>query len=95
MGTWNKESRRKFLDSPNQAAMIRAIFPSNAFVPKQWSIKAKVSVLARDAVAEARALIDSEATENFISPSFISQYSIPTCLLSKTRTVRNVDGMKN
>jgi aspartyl protease len=75
--------------------MIRAIFPSNAFVLKQQSIKAKVSVFARDTVAEAHTLIDSGATENFISPSFISQYSIPTCLLSKTRTVHNVDGTKN
>jgi hypothetical protein len=75
--------------------MIRAIFPSDAFVLKQRSIKAKVSVFARDAVAEAHTLIDSEAIENFIFPSFISQYSIPTCLLSKTRTICNVDGTKN
>jgi hypothetical protein len=75
--------------------MIRAIFPSDAFIPKQQSIKAKVSVFARDVAAEACALIDSRATENFISPSFISQYSIPTHLLSKTRTICNVDGIKN
>jgi hypothetical protein len=58
-------------------------------------IKAKVQVFARDAAAEACALINSRATENFISPSFISRYSIPTCLLSKTRMVCNVDGTKN
>jgi hypothetical protein len=52
--------------------MIRAIFPSDAFIPKQRSIKAKVSVFARDAAAEAHALIDSGATENFNSLSFIS-----------------------
>jgi hypothetical protein len=75
--------------------MIRAIFPSDAFIPKQRSIKAKVSVFARDTVAEACTLIDSGATKNFISPSFISQYSISTHLLSKTRTVCNVDGTKN
>jgi hypothetical protein len=46
-------------------------------------------------VTEAHALIDSGATENFISPSFISRYSIPTYLLSKTRTVCNVDRTKN
>jgi hypothetical protein len=75
--------------------MIRAIFPSDAFVPKQRSIKAKVQAFARNTAAEACTLIDSGATENFIFPSFISQYSIPTCLLSKTRTICNVDGMKN
>jgi hypothetical protein len=75
--------------------MIRAIFPSDAFIPKQRSIKAKVQVFAKDVVAKAHALIDSRATENFIFPSFISQYSIPICLLSKTRTICNVDGMKN
>jgi hypothetical protein len=46
-------------------------------------------------MAEAHTLIDSGATKNFISPSFISQYSILTCLLSKTRTVCNVNGTKN
>src|SRR5258708_23992026 len=75
--------------------MIRAIFPSDAFVPKQQSIKAKVRMYTSKVAAEARALIDSGATENFISPSFISQYSIPTHSLSKPKIVRNVDGTKN
>src|SRR5713226_9950977 len=75
--------------------MIRAIFPSDAFVPKQQSIKAKVQMFTSKVVAEARALIDSGTTENFISPSFISRYSIPTHSLSKPKIVRNVDGTKN
>ena len=75
--------------------MIRAIFPSDAFVPKQRSIKAKVQMFTSKVAAEARALIDSGATENFISPSFISRYSIPTHSLSKPKIVRNVDGTKN
>jgi len=95
VGSRNEESRRKFLNSPNQAAMIRAIFPSDAFVPKQRSIKAKVQMFTSKVAAEARALIDSGATENFISPSFISRYSIPTHSLSKPKIVRNVDGTKN
>src|SRR5260370_8546113 len=75
--------------------MIRAIFPSDAFVPKQQSIKAKVRMYTSKVAAEARALIDSGATENFISPSFISRYSIPTHSLRKTKIERNIDGTKN
>src|SRR5258708_5188288 len=95
VGSRNEESRRKFLNSPNQAAMIRAIVPSDAFVPKQQSIKAKVKMYSLKVAAKARALIDSGATENFISPSFISRYNIPTHSLSKPKIVRNVDGTKN
>ncbi|HEX9503014.1 MAG TPA: retropepsin-like aspartic protease [Patescibacteria group bacterium] len=75
--------------------MIRAIFPSDAFVLKQRSIKAKVQMYTSKVAAEAQALIDSGATENFISPSFISRYNIPTHSLSKPKIVRNVDGTKN
>jgi hypothetical protein len=75
--------------------MIRAIFSSDAFIPKQRSIKAKVQVFAKDTAAEACTLIDSGVIENFIFPSFISRYSISIHLLSKTRTVRNVNGTKN
>src|SRR5258708_13379711 len=75
--------------------MIRAIFPSDAFVPKERTNKAKVRMYNSKVAAEARAIIDSGATENFISPSFISQYSIPTHSLSKPKIVRNVDGTKN
>src|SRR5260370_977722 len=95
VGCRDEEPRDKFLNSPNQAAMIRAIFPSDAFVPKQRSIKAKVQMFTLKVAAEARALIDSGATENFISHSFISRYSIPTHSLSKPKIVRNVDGTKN
>src|SRR5258708_12922393 len=95
VGSRDEESRRKFLNSPNQAAMIRAIFPSDAFVPKQQSIKAKVQMYTSKLAAEARALIDSGTTENFISPSFISRYSIPTHSLSKPNIVRNLNRMKN
>jgi Aspartyl protease len=95
MGSRNEESRHKFLESPNQAAMIRAIFPSDAFIPKQRSIKAKVQVFTRESAAGAQALIDSGATENFISPTFISRNEIPTHSLKTTKTVCNVDGTKN
>jgi len=40
-------------------------------------------------------LIDSRATESFISPDLVEHYQIPTCTILKPQTIRNVDGTKN
>jgi hypothetical protein len=41
------------------------------------------------------ALLDSGATDNFISPSVVDHFQIPSYELSKPRTIRNVDRTKN
>jgi len=45
--------------------------------------------------AGIKALLDSGATDNFISPMIIERFGIPTYKLSQTRIIRNVDGTPN
>ena len=41
------------------------------------------------------ALIDSGATDNFLSPIVVKYFNLPTKELDKPKTIRNVDGTKN
>ena len=45
--------------------------------------------------ADIKALLDSGATDNFISPMIIERFGIPTYELSQTRIICNVDGTPN
>jgi len=40
-------------------------------------------------------LLDSGATDNFISPDVVEHFKVPTCILPAPRTICNVDGIKN
>ena len=95
MGSRNKEPRNKFLESPTHTAMIRAIFPQAAFIPKICHIKIPMSIKSMTLHSSIKALLDSGATDNFIDPVIINHYSIPTYKLPKPRIVCNVDGTKN
>jgi hypothetical protein len=75
--------------------MLRTLFPQAVFLPKQRSIRAKVKVQSRTLHSPILALLDSGATDNFISPEVIEHFSIPTRALPTPRTIRNVDGTKN
>ena len=75
--------------------MLRALFPQAVFIPNQRSIHAPVKFHSRTLHSEVSALIDSGATENFISPKVIDRFNVPTYLLPKPRVIRNVDGTKN
>ncbi len=41
------------------------------------------------------ALLDSGATDNFISPDVVEHFKVPTRILPAPRTIRNVDGTRN
>ena len=45
--------------------------------------------------SQVSALIDSGATESFISPDLVKHFSIPTHEIPKPKVVRNIDGTKN
>ncbi len=62
---------------------------------KEQSIRAKVHVQSRTLHQPMLALLDSGATDNFISPDVVEHFKVPTCILPTSRTIRNVDSTKN
>ena len=98
MGSRNERNGDKFLEGPKHEAMLRAIFPQAAFLskePKESAVHAPVNLRSLKLISEIAALIDSGATDNFISPQVIKRFEIPTKELDKPRTIRNVDGTRN
>jgi gag-polyprotein putative aspartyl protease len=75
--------------------MLRVMFPQAAFLPKERSIHATVNLRSLQIVSEVDALIDSGATENFISPAVVEHFSIPMRPLDKPIDIRNVDSTVN
>jgi len=72
--------------------MIRVVFNADTFVPKQRSVKATVKLRTKVKQGQVKALIDSGATDNFITPPLARQYKFPTYKLSQPRIIHNVDG---
>ena len=87
MGTRNEKPRNKFLESPTHAAMLWALFPEAVFIPKRHQIKAQVHLQSAHLHANIYALIDSGATNNFISPVTIKRFNLPTYKLPKPKIV--------
>jgi hypothetical protein len=75
--------------------MLRALFPQAVFIPHEQSIHAPVNLRSASLISEVDALVDSGATDNFISPAVIQHFGIPTRQLHKPRAIRNVDGTAN
>ena len=75
--------------------MLRALFPKAVFLHQENSVHAPVNLFSNTTQSRVHALIDSGATESFLSPSLIEQFDIPTYPLTNPRTIRNVDGTKN
>jgi hypothetical protein len=75
--------------------MLRAIFPQAVFIPNQRSVHANIKLHSRTLHSEVSTLIDSGATENFITPDVIEFFNILTFTLPKPQTIHNVDGTKN
>src|SRR5947209_7551390 len=76
-------------------AMLRTIFPEAAFIPKQHQVKAPVQLQSKSLHSNIDALLDSGATDNFISPLIVNRFEIETFQLPRPKIVRNVDGSKN
>jgi hypothetical protein len=95
MGSGDERHGNTFLNGPQHAAMLRALFPQAVFIPHEQSIHAPVNLRSASLISEVDALIDSGATDNFISPAVIQHFGIPTRQLHKPRAIRNVDGTAN
>ena len=78
-------------------AMLRALFPNTVFTTRstQNSVHAPITFHSRTLHSQVSALIDSGATENFISPDLIKHFSIPTYKIPRPKVVRNINGTKN
>jgi hypothetical protein len=75
--------------------MLWALFPQAIFMPTQRSLHATVKLHSQYYHTDVQALVDSGATDNFISPTLVKQCRIHTRTLEEPRTIRNVDGTKN
>ena len=75
--------------------MLRAVFPQAVFLPQNTSVHAPINLRSAQLISEFDALIDSGATDNFISPIIVRQFNIPSRTLPTPRVIRNVDGTKN
>ena len=75
--------------------MLRALFKDAIFKPNQSSVHAPVIFHSRTLHSQVSTLIDSGATESFISPDLVKHFSISTHEIPKPKVVRNIDGTKN
>ena len=87
MASRDEQSRHKFLEGPKQRAMLRALFPQDIFITAQHSIRAPVTLHSHHYHGKVNALIDSGATDNFISPPLVKKYRIDTHTLENPLTV--------
>ena len=85
----------KFSVSSDHAAMIRAMYPKDVFIPRQRQVKIKVEIRAEGYKADILALLDSGATDNFIAPAIVNAFQIPTYDLPTPKVICNVDGTQN
>jgi hypothetical protein len=75
--------------------MLRTIFPEAAFISKQHQVKALVQLQSKSLHSNIDTLLDSGATDNFISPLIVNRFKIETFQLPRPKIVCNVDGSKN
>jgi hypothetical protein len=76
-------------------ATLWAFFPQAIFIPKQHSVHAFVKFHFRTLHSVVGALVDSGATESFISSDLVKHFSVPTYPIPEPRNIRNVDGSLN
>jgi hypothetical protein len=95
MGSRDEKSWNKFLESPSYTAMLRMMILEAIFIPKECQVKAPLSFKSATLQSNLNTLVDSGATDNFISLLIINHFNIPTYELLKPKTVCNVDRSKN
>ena len=95
MGRSNERSRSGFSGDLTNAAMVRALFLGDVFIPKKQSIKVKVKLKSKEYQAAVEALLDSGSTNNFIDATIINRFKLPRIKLDRPRPIRNIDGSLN
>src|SRR3981081_1511349 len=95
MGRSNEKFRCGFSGNLTNAAMVRAIFFGDVFVPKRESIQVKIKLKSKAYQAAMHDILDSGATNNCIDPVIVNRFKLPQIKLKKPRPIRNIDGTKN
>src|SRR6201985_2071124 len=76
-------------------AWIREASPAHVFMSMRKSMTVKTYVHSAHKRAEATVLLDSGATENFMSLNYAKWLGLPIKTLEKPRPIFNVDGTTN
>src|SRR5487761_659493 len=78
-----------------RSALIRHTQNSNVYISLQKSMKIRFFIHSKNKRAESIALIDSGATENFMSLEYAKYLHLPIKRLKQSRKLFNVDGTQN
>ena len=77
------------------SALIRIASSDHVYLSNRQSMSIKVYMNTLNKRAKTSALLDSGATENFISTKYAQWLDLPIQKLEKARTVCNVDGTES
>src|SRR6266704_2466914 len=95
----NERPRRKrgFSERLNPSAWVRAVHKFNSVIvtTRFRSMHVPVSIRTSNAMADTRALVDSGATDCFMSETFVRRMKLGKRPLQKPRRIWNIDNMPN
>src|SRR5216683_6066172 len=97
-GRVHKEIRRKVAEFSRcliRSALIRRYRDQDVFLSNRKSMTLRIFIHSKSRRAEAVALLDSGATENFININYVKKLGIPIRRLTHERRLFNVDGTPN
>src|SRR6266568_2792700 len=88
---------RGFSERLNPSAWVRAVHKFNSVIvtTRFRSMHIPVSIRTSNAMADIKALVDSGATDCFMSEKFVQRMKLGKRPLQKTRKIWNIDNMPN
>src|SRR5258708_4678935 len=84
-----------FSECLNPSAWVRAVCCNSVIVTHFQSMQIPVSIRMNYTMADIKVLVDSSATDNFISPSFTKRMGLVMIPLKRSRKIWNVDNTEN
>src|SRR5260221_147314 len=88
-------SGNKFCGRLNVTTLIWAVGTGSVYRSKNKAIYAPFALRTSNKRVDRKALVDSGATECFVSPQVVQELGMKTRRLHTPRNVRNVDGTPN
>ena len=86
---------RGFLEGSTPTAWVRAFKCNSVFVTRYRSLRVPVSIRTSCFKADKQALVDSGATNNFMSPNFARKMGLGMKKLDNPRKIFNIDDTEN
>ena len=87
--------KRGFLEGSTPTAWVRAFKCNSVFVTRYRSLRVPVSIRTSCFMADQQALVDSGATNNFMSPKFAKKMGLGMKKLDNPRKIFNIDDTEN